>query len=71
MSNTDVRTEIKAAGIKLWQIADCLGYTDSTFSRKLRKELSEEEKSKIRGVIDGLKAGWQNDSEDAFSRTGA
>ena len=37
--------------MKLWQIADKLGITDSYFSRKLRKEFTNEEKEKIRAII--------------------
>ena len=47
MKNLDIRTEAKNAGVKLWQIADELGMTDGSFSRKLRKELNPEEKAKI------------------------
>ncbi|MEE1492543.1 MAG: hypothetical protein UGF45_11190 [Massilioclostridium sp.] len=57
MCNNDIRTEAKAAKVKLWQIADALGLQDSCFSRKLRKELSPEEKTKIRQIISELKAG--------------
>lgn len=43
-------------GVKLWQIADALGVTDSTFSRKLRKELSTEQVSEIEKIILRLEA---------------
>jgi len=57
MSNADIREEIKAAGLKLWQVAYALGIkSDANFSRKLRRELSEKEKSNIRAVIVQLKA---------------
>ncbi len=55
MSNLDIRKEAKEAGVNLWQIADKLGIQDSGFSRKLRKELSDEEKAKIRDIIAELK----------------
>lgn len=51
MKNTDIRTEVKAAGLHLWQIADALGINDGNFSRKLRHELSDEEKTRIRTII--------------------
>lgn len=51
MHNQDIRYEILASGLKLWQIAEALGITDSTFSRKLRKELPETEKERIRTII--------------------
>ena len=58
MSNIDIREDIKAAGLKLWQIAYALGIkSDATFSRKLRLELPENEKARIRAVIEQLKSG--------------
>lgn len=51
MFNVDIREEIKKANLKLWQIADLLNIRDSELSKKLRKELSEEEKNKIRQII--------------------
>ena len=54
MSNQDIRRTAAGAGVKLWQIADSLGITDSSFSRKLRKELPQEEKEKIFSVIQKL-----------------
>lgn len=44
MKNLDIRQEAKTAKVNLWQIAEQLGIADSNFSRKLRKELSVEEK---------------------------
>ena len=59
--NADVRIVAKEAGIKLWQIAERLGIRDGDFSRKLRYELSEKEKDKIRSIIAEIKAGEKND----------
>lgn len=54
MRNSDIRQEIKSAGLRLWQIAEALGLQDSNFSRRLRHELSEAEKEKIREIIADL-----------------
>ena len=54
MCNQDVRQAATEHRIKLWRIADALGITDSAFSRKLRKELPGEEKSKIFSIIEKL-----------------
>lgn len=43
-ANLDIRAKAKGAGVKLWEIADKLGITDSHFSRKLRHELPQAEK---------------------------
>lgn len=51
VKNQDIRNAAKKADIKLWQIAEKLGIWDATFSRKLRKELPQEEKEKIIGII--------------------
>ena len=56
MKNLDIRQEAKTAKVNLWQIAEQLGMVYSTFSRKLRKELSVEEKTKIRAIISELSA---------------
>ena len=53
-ANIDIRTSINSAGIKYWQVADKLGMADGNFSRKLRKELSAEEKAKIKKIIKQL-----------------
>lgn len=54
MKNTDIRTEVKNAGLHLWQIADGLGINDGNFSRKLRHELPDKEKARIRAIITEL-----------------
>ena len=51
MCNQDIRRIAAGAGVKLWQIADALGIADCNFSRKLRKELPQEQKEKIFSII--------------------
>lgn len=53
-ANSDIRARAKAKNVLLWQIALKLGINDGNFSRKLRKELSAEEKAKIFSIIDEL-----------------
>ena len=52
--NQTIRRTAAAAGVKLWQIADRMGYTDSYFSRLLRKELPEEKQAEILQIISEL-----------------
>lgn len=52
--NEDIRRAIGARGIKQWQVAEALGMNDGNFSRKLRKELPEEEKQHLLKIIDEL-----------------
>lgn len=47
MSNLDVRTYAINKQVKLWQIAEGLGKSDSNFSRMLRKELPDDKKRKL------------------------
>lgn len=51
MKNKDIRLMAAGAGVKLWEIAQELGMTDSSFSRVLRKELTPEKKEEIREII--------------------
>lgn len=50
-ANQDIRTAIKDTGLHHWQIADRLLISENTMSRKLRKELPEEEKKQILAAI--------------------
>lgn len=52
--NEELRTSIKDADLKMWQVADKLNLNDGNFSRKLRKEFSETEKKKVYEVIQTL-----------------
>ena len=54
MPNQEVREAAKAAGVKLWQVAEGLGMCDSVFSRKLRHELPEKTKHQALEVIKKL-----------------
>ena len=57
MKNQDIRTEAQKMGVKLWQIAAKLNLSDCNFSRKLRKELKEDEKVIILSIINELNRG--------------
>ena len=54
MCNKEIREAAKRAGIRLWQVAEACGVNDGNFSRKLRKELPQEEKQMILEIIDRL-----------------
>lgn len=55
MVNTDIRLKAKENGVPLWKIAEKLNISEPTMTRKLRKELPDEEKTKIIGIIAELK----------------
>lgn len=52
--NSEIREAAARAGVRLWQIAARLGINDGNFSRKLRRELPQEEKEKILAIINDL-----------------
>ena len=60
MINLEIKDEIIKSRVKMWEIAEKMGITDSSLSRKFRKELSDHEKQKIRAAIEDLKAGVEN-----------
>ena len=51
MKNKDVRSAIADAGLRMWQVAEALNIADTTFCRKLRRELSDEDKARVYAAI--------------------
>jgi hypothetical protein len=64
MFNQDIRREASEAGVKLWQIAEALGMNDGNFSRRLRRELPDEEKAQIRAIISKLSEANINETKN-------
>ncbi len=56
LCNMDLREYAKIRGVCLWEIARELGVNDGNFSRKLRSEFTDEQKTEIREIIDRLSA---------------
>jgi len=54
LKNIVIREHAKSKGVLFWQIADKLGISDNSFSRKLRHEFEPEEKAKIMRIIDKI-----------------
>ena len=69
MENLDIRTRATSNNVKLWQVAEELGITDSSLSRKLRRELDQATKQRIFDVIDylGKKGEWRSDNKKTES----
>ena len=59
-TNVEIRRSAAAAGVRLWQLAEGLGITDASFSRKLRRELPVEEKEKCFQIIRNLSQEEEN-----------
>ena len=51
MCNKEIREAAEQAGVCLWQIAERLGVNDGNFSRKLRRELSENDRTRVMEII--------------------
>ncbi len=47
MRNMDIQEAFINTKVKKWMVAEILGISDVTFSKRLRKELSKIEKDKI------------------------
>ena len=56
MANVEIREKIETEGIRYWSVAEKLGISDSSFSRKLRRELSEDEKQRVFRAINDAAA---------------
>lgn len=57
MANTEIKEFIKKSGLTQWKIADFLQIHENTLVRRLRYELSPEEKQEIYKAIEELKKG--------------
>ena len=58
MHNIEIRQAIKSARIYGYEIAERLGITESTFSKRLtRRELTDDEKKQIHLIIKSIKEG--------------
>ena len=63
MQNVDIRKAAKEAKVNLWEIAEVYGINDGNFSRKLRRELPDVEKTKILDIIEQIKVQKQTATE--------
>lgn len=54
MQNADIRSYAIEKGVCLWKIADALGVSEATMTRKLRHELSAEEKEQMLLAVDKI-----------------
>lgn len=54
MENLEIRSKLKEKNVFQWQVAKSIGISEMTLVRKLREELTEEEKQKILSVIDKI-----------------
>lgn len=57
MENKAIREYAKKKKVWIWQIADAMGVSEATISRRLRHELSDYEKKKFTSAIDSIADG--------------
>lgn len=55
MTGTEVKAYILEQGIRLWQVAQKLNMNDGNFSRRLRKDFTDEEVKQIKTIVKELK----------------
>lgn len=54
MENLKIRAKLKEKKVCQWEVAEKLGVAEMTFTRKMRRELPEEEQQKIFSIIDEI-----------------
>ena len=57
MSNFELKTRARVAGVRMYQVAEAMGIAETTLCRRLRRDLSEEERNRIIEAIDQLAKG--------------
>ena len=61
MTNLEIRRMAKAEGVPFWRIAEVMQISEPTMTRKLRRELSCEEKNKVKAIIKTIAKGDKNE----------
>ena len=64
LSNQDLRATAKSKNVRLWEIADKLNISEPTMTRKLRRELTSDEKRHIFALIDEIAAEKKNAAQN-------
>ena len=54
LSNSYLKLYAAGKGVKLWQVADKFGITDAAFSRKMRKDFSEDDAARFKRYVDEI-----------------
>lgn len=65
LANTDIRIAAKNKGVRLWEVAETLKISEPTMTRKLRRELPQDEKRRIFEIIDEIAAEKKNAAQSA------
>lgn len=54
-ANKEFRADMKAAGIRLWEIANEIGVSEATITRRLRDEMNDEAREQLTQAAQRIK----------------
>lgn len=60
MTIYEIKLEMMKANIKQYEVAEKLGYSETVFSKKLRKGLSKEDLERVLKIIKDMKGSVDN-----------
>ena len=70
-ANAELRREIKAAGLHIYDVAERVGIYETSLTRWLRRELTGERARRVRCALDELKAEKEAEHESESREAGA
>ena len=68
LENTAIRTRAKAKGVLLWELAEIMGISEPTITRRLRRELPAEQQEEMLALIDEIAAEKKNAGQRVAAR---
>ena len=68
LENTAIRTRAKEKGVRLWELAEIMGISEPTITRRLRRELPAEQQEKMLALIDEIAAEKKNAGQRVAAR---
>ena len=57
MGNNDLRLYASGHGVRLWEVAKALGISDNTLTRRMRKDMTEDERREFLRAVDQISNG--------------
>lgn len=68
LENTAIRTRAKEKGVRLWELAEIMGISEPTITRRLRRELPAEQQEEMLALIDEIAAEKKNAGQRVAAR---
>ena len=68
LENTAIRTRAKEKGVRLWELAEIMGISEPTMTRRLRRELPAEQQEEMLALIDEIAAEKKNAGQRVAAR---